>query len=288
MFATMRTVKTGLVLLAVGTVSAAAAPVVWHLRGHDGVVAPAAVLPQAPAPDVPDLNIAPVLALAPFGATPTDTGPAVAQTKILDFSLLGVIVRDDPKRSMALIKTPKGEANFRTGDALTDTTTLTQVAPAFVMLDIEGVKHRLDFSGAALAQTQDDVPSGADRLLSLITSGVGTTISEQVDQALQAQPQTTQDYIEYWRKQIQANPAQVLDSIGLVPTENGYRIAAEHDSGVNRAGLREGDVVQTVNGQQVGDIDSDRALYDQVAASGLARIEIERDGRIIVMSFPLQ
>jgi len=43
-----------------------------------------------------------------------------------------------------------------------------------------------------------------------------------------------------------------------------------------------------VNGQSVGDVDKDRALYDVIAESGQARIEIERDGRTIMMSFPLQ
>ncbi len=91
-----------------------------------------------------------------------------------------------------------------------------------------------------------------------------------------------------WRSRIIANPKQVLDTIGLVRTDDGYRIAEQHDSGVARAGLRAGDLVRTVNGQQVGDLDSDRRLYDEVAASGLARIEVDRDGETITMSFPLR
>ncbi|KZZ62765.1 hypothetical protein A3764_00950 [Sulfitobacter sp. HI0129] len=91
-----------------------------------------------------------------------------------------------------------------------------------------------------------------------------------------------------WRERIRANPAEVLDTIGLVPTDNGYRIADEHDTGVSRAGLQAGDVVTTVNGQAVGNVEQDRALYDSVAASGIARIEVERNGKTIVMSFPLQ
>ena len=69
---------------------------------------------------------------------------------------------------------------------------------------------------------------------------------------------------------------------------NGYRIAEQHDSGVGLAGLRAGDIVTSVNGQAVGDVEQDRSLFDNVAASGLARVEVQRDGRTIVLSFPLQ
>ena len=91
-----------------------------------------------------------------------------------------------------------------------------------------------------------------------------------------------------WRDRITANPGEVLTAIGLIPTAEGYVIADEHDSGVGRAGLRSGDLIRSVNGQQVGDVERDRQLYDDVAASGTARIEIVRDGRSILMSFPLQ
>lgn len=80
----------------------------------------------------------------------------------------------------------------------------------------------------------------------------------------------------------------MLTAIGLIPTPEGYVISEQHDSGVGQAGLRAGDLVKTVNGQAVGNVEQDRQLYDDVAASGMARIEIERDGRTIVMSFPLQ
>jgi general secretion pathway protein C len=80
----------------------------------------------------------------------------------------------------------------------------------------------------------------------------------------------------------------MLDQIGLVARENVYRVSEQHDSGVTLAGIRTGDLVRTVNGQPVGNVDRDRRLFDAVAATGLARLEIERDGETIVMSFPLE
>ena len=68
-------------------------------------------------------------------------------------------------------------------------------------------------------------------------------------------------------------------AIGLVPTGDGYRIAERRDGLLDLAGLRAGDVVAGVSGQVVGDVERDGQLIDEVAASGLARIEVPRDGR---------
>lgn len=280
--------KTAVVLVAVGSIAASAAPLVWRLRGHDVVIPQVAVIQaQAPTADT-SIDLAPVLSLSPFGAMPQAENTTAAPAAPLDLTLLGVIVRDDPTRSMALIGTPAGEANYRIGDTVTENIKLTDVFSDHILIDINGESRRLGFDGAEVAEQKGDIPTGEDRLAAIMGIGQGTTISAQNDAAARAVPVTTQDYIDMWRDRIKANPTEVLNAIGLVPTENGYRIAEKHDSGVNRAGLRAGDIVSTLNGQPVGDIDSDRALYDQVAESGIARIEVERDGRTIVMSFPLR
>ena len=281
-----RLIKAAVVLLALGSLAVAAAPMVWTLAGHDTVIPPLASLsPQAPAAPR-DIDTGAAMALAPFGAaTVAQTANAKAPQQI-DLTLLGVIVRDDPARSMALIGSPAGEANFRIGDDVAEGVTLAGVTAEYVMLDLAGDARRLGFYGAE--QPVDAAPTGRERLLAMAGRSDGTTISDRVDAAQRYDPVTTQDYIDMWRDRINANPGAVLDSIGLVPTDNGYMIAEQHDSGVNRAGLKAGDIVTTLNGQPVGNIDTDPALYDAVAQSGMARIEVERDGRTIVMSFPLQ
>lgn len=65
-------------------------------------------------------------------------------------------------------------------------------------------------------------------------------------------------------------------------------IAESHDVGVKLAGLKSGDLVRSVNGQTVGNPDDDRRFYDRIAASGQARLEVERNGRILTFSFPLR
>lgn len=280
-------IRATILVLAVGSVAAAAAPLTWHLRGHDRAIPPVAKL-RVPAAEVPDgVDLGPALALAPFGSA---AAPVEQQsvTPSFDLVLLGVIVRDDPTRSLALISVAGKESNFRPGDELTANVQLTEVAQNKVTIETDGVSSVLTFAGAEVDPLVEDAPTGVERLRALATSGEGMTASERVDAAERARPVTTQEFIDMWRDRISANPAQVMDAIGLEPVENGYRIAEEHDVGVTRAGLKAGDVVRTVNGQGVGDLDKDRDLYDAVADSGLARIEIERDGQTIVMSFPLQ
>ena len=123
--------------------------------------------------------------------------------------------------------------------------------------------------------------SGPAQLLAAVQAQSATALTPET-------PETTQDYIDLWRDRITANPGEVLSAIGLIATAEGYVIAEQHDSGIALAGLRTGDLIKSVNGQQVGDVERDRQLYDEVAASGMARIENERDGRSIMMSFPLQ
>jgi general secretion pathway protein C len=79
-----------------------------------------------------------------------------------------------------------------------------------------------------------------------------------------------------------------LDEIGLLATENGYIVDENHDPGVKLAGLKAGDRVAKVNGQTVGNIEQDRKFFDDIAASGVARLEVIREDKTFVLSFPLR
>jgi general secretion pathway protein C len=268
-------------LVVLGVVAASAAPVVWHWRG-DFATAPAAhgIIPTAAvAEPLPHADIGPILTLAPFGVPPEEP---IADTPIgettLDLTLLGVVVRSDPALSWALIANAGTSGQYGPGDQITDRATLASVVADHVILDVDGTYQILSFPVPGDANpTQPAVATGTDRLLAAVTA-----------QTAEPVPETTADYIDLWRERIIANPGEVMSAIGLIPTPDGYVIAEQHDSGVELAGLRAGDLVTSVNGQAVGNVERDRQLYDDVAASGMARIEIERDGRTIVMSFPLQ
>ena len=94
--------------------------------------------------------------------------------------------------------------------------------------------------------------------------------------------------IESYRQRIQDDPEAVLEDLGLVATDDGYQVDSEAPDSVLAVGFLPGDVVAKVNGQQVGNIEQDRQLFDEVAASGHARIEFLRQGQSIVLSLPLK
>ncbi len=135
------------------------------------------------------------------------------------------------------------------------------------------------------SQTDDgDAAEGSDASDDEAPGGEG----EAAEASLQDEPQTVQDQIDLWLERIRANPREALDAMGLIPADNGYRIAEQHDGSVDLAGLQAGDVITSVNGRVVGDVEQDRQLFDEVVASGQARIEVQRDGRVLVLTFPLQ
>lgn len=284
------TLRATFLLAALASVAAAAAPVTWHLGGWS------ASMPERPvafaaagAPEPEPVQVGPILELAPFGAVEEPPEPdAPIDETTLDLVLRGVVVQVDPAASMAFIGHEGRTQGYHPDDVIAHRARLVEVAPDLVVLEVEGELQTLSFPGpgsAGAAPQAAAADAAADRLRDLV---VAQTQGDGVAEASQEEPQTTQDHIDLWRNRIRANPQEVLDTIGLIPTDNGYRIAEQHDSGVGLAGLKAGDVVMSVNGQAVGDVEQDRQLFDDVAASGLARIEVQRDGRTIVMSFPLQ
>jgi C-terminal processing protease CtpA/Prc len=62
---------------------------------------------------------------------------------------------------------------------------------------------------------------------------------------------------------------------------SGFTLGAAPWPEMQRAGIRPGDTIATVNGLPVGDMERD--VVDAIA-SGKARVEVVRDGRQVVLS----
>jgi len=77
-------------------------------------------------------------------------------------------------------------------------------------------------------------------------------------------------------------------ALGVNVTGEGYRIGANPSPELTRFGLRPGDVIETLNGQSVGNMTADRQLFEQAAKAGTARVEVVRDGRRVTLTLPLR
>ena len=261
--------------LAVASLGAAAGPVVWRLSGDNGrVIAPS---DSAPVIESVRLDLGPILAFAPFGsAAAPEAAPEVAGETALGLTLLGVTIATPATASRAIIA--GGEAkvqSYAVGSAITATATLAEVHPDYVVLDVDGRLETLSFAkpGAVAAPT------------------TGTNLRSLVPQTGAAAPAPSNEpdaVIARYRAAIQQDAQGVMNRLGLEITDQGYRITDAASPGVRQAGFRPGDVVTTVNGQKVGDMAADQRYFDEVAAAGRARVEIQRDGQSIVMTFPLR
>ncbi|MFT6676902.1 MAG: general secretion pathway protein C [Sulfitobacter sp.] len=285
------TVVAALVLLA--SLGFAALRLSWHLGGYTGLI-PMDV-PAGPVDQTPEAprDIKAILALAPFGqvAVVDAPGASSAPATSLKLALRGVLVDPDPSHSRAFILSEGKTAVFRIGEAVqstelvainTDTVTL-KSGEKLLVVGFGGVQDGAGPSAQTVAPLAENPNDPFARLAAAIVPGQGS-----IDLREAPPPETTDEYINLWRDRITQNPQAAMDTIGLEQVENGYRIKANPNIGVTLAGLKTGDVVTRLNGQTVGDLNKDRALYDDVAASGIARLEVVRDGQALLLTFPLR
>ena len=252
------------------TVAVAAASAVWHALGHyPEMRAPRG---DAPLPAEAATDLAPIHALAPFGVSIAAEGPLYATSSNL--VLKGVILARPANRSTALIADAGGIPKpVAIGETLPGGATLESVATDHVVLLVAGRREVLAFpvtqSGAGVAAIRAGIPSAfTDSASPAATS--------------------PQESIDIYRKKIADNPKAVLDEFSVAATPEGYRVNNEIAANVRRAGLQPGDLIVRVNGVAVGDVEKDRRLFEDVAASGRARVEVMRTGQLIVLSFPLR
>jgi general secretion pathway protein C len=278
--------RVALTLIAGGTVVHAALPVMRHSVGIVTIETTSTALPPAVEPQV-RVDLAPLLERAPFGQA-ARSEPVASSTSAAapDFVLRGVF-SSIGATSAALLQVDGTTRLYREAEDVTADYALRRVATDHVILTGKGQTITLSFDAEDVLETEQQSDKTASGPADLIAR-LGRDLVVPARPGAAKPPETTSEYIDYWRKRVQKNPKAVLDEIGLTPSEDGYFIADQHDVGVRLAGLKSGDLVRSVNGQAVGNPDDDRRFYDRVAASGQARLEVERNGRILTFSFPLR
>lgn len=216
-----------------------------------------------------------------FGATAARTPATIApQTPLPDMHLAGVLLAEDIRMSQAMIRTEGKVGFFRLGDVIALDFKLAQIDAGQITLSNGAQEHVLQFEDLS-----DQAGRSADALRGAQSY---RTPAHRAMSAELKPPETTQDYIAYWRERLRRNPGEVLDEIGLIPGESGYTIAKKQNIGVRLAGFRTGDLITSVNGHPVGNADKDRKTVDTILAAGVAQITFERNGEQRVFSFPLK
>lgn len=250
----------------------------------------------------PSLSVADIIARNLFGKASVEANaPAVydAPETHLRLTLEGVFQAEVPEESAAIIAEQgwPGEL-FLVGGKMPGNATLTEVHADRIVMRRGSVFETLRFSDetSMLTANSHDEPA----LLPDMVEGGENVVNE-------APPDTSYDnaeappeppasnegaansnnlstIVQGYRDRLQQDPAGTLNSLGVAPVSasgaQGYRVDNLASSPyLAQTGLQAGDVVLSVNGRPVGDIQTDQAEIDNIVAQGSARLEVQRGSR---------
>jgi general secretion pathway protein C len=209
-----------------------------------------------------------------------DTGLPAVETR-LPLELLGVFVADLPEDSAAIIA-QKGKAGllYVVGEKVPGNAELIEVHADHIVLRRAGSREILNFPQMASSRmTTEPEIFEPEPEPSMDTTDIFA------ENAYEDEPETPRDFVASYRDRIDADPEGTLREIGITPVSEGdaqgYRLdsAAASSPYLSQTGLQPGDVVLSVNGQPVGNIQQDRHQIDNILAEGSARIEVQRGSR---------
>ena len=117
--------------------------------------------------------------------------------------------------------------------------------------------------------------------------GEGSNSSGQ-DPSVEGQVKGTRELIESYRQRLEENPQQFLKEVGLTPvsedTASGYKV---NENLAKQLGLREGDILTSINGETLGDIESDLPRVLSQMKSSSAKLQVKRGEETISIEIPL-
>ncbi len=249
------------------------------------VAVPATTTPAVQPEQVPNVverapvNVNWIIAKNLFGkagqaaSTQSRRQPAV-QTR-LPLELQSVFVADYADDSAAIVaQRGKPGKLYRVGEQLPGSATLAEVHTDHIILRRAGTRETLMFPQrkSKIAQPTETAREPVDR-----SPG-------EPSQARRADPAPVGEageVISEFQQKLSSDPDGTLDELGIESVDGGgYRLGGATSSEyLRKTGLQPGDIIMSVNGQPVGDVEQDRLELADVLAQGSARIEVVRGSR---------
>ena len=241
--------------------------------------------PQVAAPSqgsrvMASVDLGDILKASLFGRAPDDQGAGAAlqptaKTR-LPLTLQGVFVAEPPSDSAAIIAR-KGNAGrlYAIGDDVPGNATLRAVQAGQVILLRAGQHETLTFPETKPFRR---VPV-ADR-----SASTDSRASPSPNPRQERPPDSAEELVERYRERLDEDPEQLLEELAMAPVSSGeaagYRVGnlAELPY-LSQTGLLAGDLILSVNGRPVGDVQADRSTFNNLLASGSVRIEVQRGER---------
>lgn len=247
----------------------------------------------------PATDINAILASNLFGTADADDAEdsAPVETAVettLPLELLGVFVADVAEDSAAIIS-QRGRAGllYAVGDSVPGNATLVEVQADHVILRRAGTRETLYFPSPAESLAtrtrnplRDPAPDPAEYMDD--HDAVEALYQDEAayygdDEPGSAEP-TMGELISDYQERLEQDPSGALADLGVSPVAEGaaegYRVGELADTPyLSQTGLQPGDVILSVNGRPVGDLNQDRLELDNVLAQGSARLEVQRGSR---------
>ena len=274
----------------------------------------AAVSAPRSGPDATLARSAPTIdigAMSLFGqieAGPVKTLVDAPETK-LNLELQGVFIANDAAASTAIVaEGAKDGKLYDIGKSLPGNAVLEGVFHDHILLRRGARIEKLKFSDAAFRTATSASATRAGNVPRARTSpgmegvddstGQRRSIDDRLDtrrrglaRSRSGRP-SLRNVIDEQRQRIRSDPKGMLGELGVTPvgegSAQGYRVGSEitHPA-LRNTGLRRGDIVLSVNGTPIGNINQDSAIVDQVLVSRKARVQIQRGKSKFFITVPV-
>lgn len=211
--------------------------------------------------------------------------PVKVQTKVVDapvtrlrLRLLGINKSSVAEQSSAIIAPQSGAGDFyRIGDTIQGRTKLAGVDHDKVVLDTNGKLETLKFEEAKRSGINARSVAAPK-----VPVRKGGSLRERFGKIRSAS-----EFMSLATEEMSQNPRAALNELGLQSAGSGQGYRVQSGSMLTRLQLKAGDIVLSVNGQRLGDIEVDKVLLEQLATSGNARIEVQRGNNRFVVNHKL-
>lgn len=117
----------------------------------------------------------------------------------------------------------------------------------------------------------------------------GTSIA-QVARPSRQKPsiQSPEEFLEVATERLSQDPEGALRSVGLAANEGGGYVYQGKNPMLSGLNLQKGDVILSVNGNTLGDLQKDKALMKSLYEQGNLEVEVVRNGASFYINYPLR
>ncbi|CAD9196811.1 type II secretion system protein N [Acinetobacter bohemicus] len=203
-----------------------------------------------------------------------EMGATAAADESANLLLQGVMVGYPSQFSSAVIKMNEVADRYRVGENIANTSyQLAEVYWDRVLLrQNNGTTRELKFKG---------IENGLDQSIVQPVANASSSFNNQATQMPQSQEQNA---LGQAVQKIQQDREQYLKDMGVNAGGEGYEVTSRTPTALrSKLGLQPGDRIMSLNGQAVGQGQSDAQLLEQARREGQVKIEIKRGDQVMTI-----